>query len=123
MRSKVVHSKPLYNTIIQKEFDFYNILIYVLHISQYMHENENKVYIDVNEMADALQKRYRDYRGKKRGTFRAMVRKAYDELTEIFSRKPATRECAAYDDDDFEDVDVEVYSYYIFNCLVFYNIF
>ncbi|XP_012214772.1 nuclear valosin-containing protein-like isoform X2 [Linepithema humile] len=79
----------------------------IARVQTYMHENENKVYIDVNEMADALQKRYRDYRGKKRGTFRAMVRKAYDELTEIFSRKPTTRECAAYDDDDFEDVDVE----------------
>lgn len=79
-----------------------------------MHENENKVYIDVNEMADALQRRYRDYRGKKRGAFRTMVRKAYDELTEIFARKPLTRECSAYDDDDdddddFEDVDVEVF--------------
>lgn len=75
-----------------------------------MHENENKVYIDVNEMADALQRRYRDYRGKKRGAFRAMVRKAYDELTEIFAaRKPSTRECSTYDDDDFEDVDVEVF--------------
>jgi len=80
-----------------------------LYISQYMHENENKVYIDVNEMADALQRRYRDYRGKKRGPFRAMVRKAYDELTEIIARKPSTRECSAYDDDDFEDVDVEVF--------------
>lgn len=89
-----------------------------------MHENENKVYIDVNDMADALQKRYRDYRGKKRGTFRAMVRKAYDELTEIFSRKPTTRgEEYDDDDDDFEDVDVEVLRCYIFNRLVFFKIF
>ncbi|XP_029170437.1 nuclear valosin-containing protein-like [Nylanderia fulva] len=72
----------------------------------YMHENENKVYIDVNEMADALQRRYRDYRHKKRAAFRGMVRKAYDELTELFSRKPSTRE-PTFDDDDFEDVDVE----------------
>lgn len=75
-----------------------------------MHENENNVYIDENEMADALQRRYREYRGKKRGAFRAMVRKAYDELTEMLAKKPSTRECSAYDDDDdFEDVDVEVY--------------
>ncbi|KYM94792.1 Nuclear valosin-containing protein-like protein [Cyphomyrmex costatus] len=73
----------------------------------YMHDNENKVYIDVNDMADALQRRYRDYRGKKRGPFRRMVREAYDELTKIFSNKPSTRECSVYDDDDFEDVDVE----------------
>lgn len=76
---------------------------------QYMHENENKVYIDVNEMADALQRRYRDYRNKKRAAFRGMVRRAYDELTEIFARKPSVRESPAFDDDDFEDVDVEVF--------------
>ncbi|EFN84409.1 Nuclear valosin-containing protein-like [Harpegnathos saltator] len=58
-------------------------------------------------MADTLQRRYRDYRGKKRGAFRAMVRKAYDELTELFSRKPI-RDCSTYADDDFEDeVDLE----------------
>lgn len=81
-----------------------------------MHENENKVYIDVNEMADALQRRYRDYRNKKRAAFRGMVRKAYDELTEIFSKKPPMRESSTYEDDDFEDVDVEVFlllEYYI----------
>ncbi|KAL0107772.1 hypothetical protein PUN28_014802 [Cardiocondyla obscurior] len=76
-------------------------------VQTYMHENENKVYIDVNEMADALQRRYKDYRGKKRGAFRAMVRKAYDDLTELFAKKPSTHECSNYDEDDFEDVDVE----------------
>ncbi|XP_011643557.1 nuclear valosin-containing protein-like [Pogonomyrmex barbatus] len=78
-------------------------------VQMYMHENETKVYINVDEMADALQRRYRDYRGKKRGAFRAMVRKAYDELTEMFSKKSSTRERVTYDDDDdeFEDVDVE----------------
>lgn len=80
-----------------------------------MHENENKVYIDVNEMADALQRKYRDYRIKKRGPFRALVRKAYDELTELFSNKYCSRECSACDDEDEEDeVDIEV-----FICILF----
>lgn len=82
-----------------------------------MHENENKVYIDVNEMADALQRRYRDYRHKKRAAFRGLVRKAYDELTEIFSRKPSTRESPTYDENDFEDVDVEVFKYIALKCI------
>lgn len=74
-----------------------------------MHENENKVYIDVNEMADALQKKYKDYRIKKRGPFRALVRKAYDELTEMFAKKYCSREWPAYDDEDEEEeVDLEV---------------
>ncbi|KAL6445350.1 hypothetical protein ACFW04_002273 [Cataglyphis niger] len=79
----------------------------IARVQTYMHENENKVYIDVNEMADALQRRYRDYRNKKRAAFRGMVRKAYDELTAIFAKKPPIRESPTYDDDDFEDVDVE----------------
>ena len=79
-----------------------------------MHENENKVYIDVNEMADALQKKYRDYRIKKRGPFRALVRKAYDELTEMFAKKYCSREWPSYDDEDEEEeVDVEVFIYSI----------
>ncbi|XP_017794673.1 PREDICTED: nuclear valosin-containing protein-like [Habropoda laboriosa] len=77
-------------------------------VQTYMHENENKVYIDVNEMADALQRKYRDYRIKKRGPFRALVRKAYDELTEMFAKKYCSREWSAYDDEDEEEeVDVE----------------
>nr|XP_012152476.1 PREDICTED: nuclear valosin-containing protein-like isoform X3 [Megachile rotundata] len=77
-------------------------------VQTYMHENENKVYIDVNEMADALQRKYRDYRIKKRGPFRALVRKAYDELTERFAKKYCARDWPAYDDEDEEEeVDVE----------------
>lgn len=74
-----------------------------------MRENGNKVFIDVNEMADTLQKRYKDYRNKKRSAFRAMVRKAYDELTELFAKKPI-RDCPTYDDDYEDEVDIEVFS-------------
>ncbi|KAG7210368.1 hypothetical protein KM043_011903 [Ampulex compressa] len=77
-------------------------------VQTYMHENENRVYIDVNEMADSLQKKYRDYRIKKRGPFRALVRRAYDELTEMFAKKTPSHEWNAYEDEDDEDeVDVE----------------
>jgi len=56
-----------------------------------MRENENKMYIDINDMTDALQKRYIDYRSKKRSTFRTKVRKAYDEITEIHMKKTHMR--------------------------------
>ena len=104
-RIKVNIACTIFDTIVQRISLFFMLHLYV---PQYMHDNENKVYIDVNDMADALQKRYRDYRGKKRGPFRSMVRQAYDELTKIFSNKSSMRECSVYDDDDFEDVDVEV---------------
>lgn len=68
-----------------------------------MYENEDKVYIDVTEMADCLQRKYRDYRNKKRGPFRAMVRKAYDEITENLTRQADTH---WQDEDDEIDIDV-----------------
>ncbi|CAB0038386.1 unnamed protein product [Trichogramma brassicae] len=37
-------------------------------------------------MADTLQRKYRDYKGKKRGPFRALVRRAYDEITENLAK-------------------------------------
>ena len=75
-------------------------------VQTYMHENENRVYIDVNEMADAMQRKFRDYRIKKRGPFRALVRKAYDELTDMFAKKYCARDCCE-DEDDEDEVDVE----------------
>lgn len=78
-----------------------------------MHENENRVYIDVNEMADAMQRKFRDYRIKKRGPFRALVRKAYDELTEMFAKKYCARDCCE-DEDDEDEVDVEVFTRVLF---------
>ncbi|XP_043286241.1 nuclear valosin-containing protein-like [Venturia canescens] len=71
-------------------------------VQKFMYENEDKIYIDVNEMADSLQKRYRDYHTRKRSAFRNMVRRAYDEITENFSKKS---DCSA--DDDDEQVEIE----------------
>lgn len=70
---------------------------------QYLYENEDKVYIDVTEMADHLQKTYNDYRGKKQRPFRAMVRQAYDEITENL-----TRQSNAQWPEDEEEIDIEV---------------
>jgi len=84
-----------------------------------MRENENKVYIDVNDMADALQNRYMDYRSKKRSAFRAKVRKAYEIITEMHAKKTPMRDYPSHDD-DFEDDNIdEVYKYIIF-CIYVY---
>nr|XP_033330799.1 nuclear valosin-containing protein-like [Megalopta genalis]XP_033330800.1 nuclear valosin-containing protein-like [Megalopta genalis]XP_033330801.1 nuclear valosin-containing protein-like [Megalopta genalis] len=103
-KSKPVNNKP------KVDFSHRDLRdqLLISRVQTYMHENENKVYIDVNEMADTLQKKYRDYRIKKRGPFRALVRKAYDELTEMFAKKHCPCDWPAYEDeDDEEDVDVE----------------
>lgn len=73
-----------------------------------MHANEKKIYIDVIEMADHLQNHYRDYSGKKRGPFRALVRKAYDELSEMFANKSTPISTYNEDDDEDDEIDLEV---------------
>ncbi|XP_034950714.1 nuclear valosin-containing protein-like isoform X2 [Chelonus insularis] len=73
-------------------------------VQTYLCENEDKVYIDVNEMADSLQRKYRDYRQKKRGPFRALVRRAYDEITESFSKKS---DSLSRQDDYDDEVEIE----------------
>ncbi|KAK0084989.1 hypothetical protein PV325_005986 [Microctonus aethiopoides] len=73
-------------------------------VQMYLYDNEDKVYIDVNEMADSLQSKYRDYRTKKRGPFRALVRRAYDEITESFSKKS---DSLSRQDDYDDEVEIE----------------
>ena len=73
-----------------------------------MFENEDKVYIDVNDMADSLQRKYRDYRTKKRNTFRTMVRNAYDEITENL-KNPS--DSALWQDVD-DEINLEVYIFH-----------
>ncbi|XP_053593688.1 nuclear valosin-containing protein-like [Microplitis demolitor] len=73
-------------------------------VQMYLYENEDKVYIDVNEMADSLQRKYRDYRTKKRSAFRALVRRAYDEITESFSKKS---DSLSRQDDYDDEVEIE----------------
>lgn len=81
-----------------------------------MYENEDKVYIDVTEMADYLQRKYRDYRGKKRAPFRAMVRRAYDEITENLTRQADT-----HWQEDEDEIDIEVI--YNYSSIMYTNYF
>lgn len=70
-------------------------------------------------MADHLQRKYRDYRGKKRGPFRTLVRRAYDEITENL-----TRQSDSNWQDDEDEIDIEVRRFNsIFFCLCIENIF
>ncbi|XP_046736209.1 nuclear valosin-containing protein-like isoform X2 [Diprion similis] len=82
----------------------------VSRVYAFLLDNEDKTYIDVNEIADYLQKRYRDYRTKKRSAFRAMVRKAYNEIADGLAKKNDFNPNAPWqedEDDDDEDVELE----------------
>lgn len=62
-------------------------------------------------MADSLQRKYRDYRAKKRSAFRALVRRAYDEITESFSKKS---DSLSRQDEYDDEVEIEVYFVSVF---------
>ncbi|XP_014238661.1 nuclear valosin-containing protein-like [Trichogramma pretiosum] len=57
----------------------------VTRVTSYLSENPD-LFVDINDMADALQKKYRDFKGKKKGPFRILVRQAYNEITESMTR-------------------------------------
>lgn len=46
-------------------------------IQRYLKENNHRKYIDVNEMADVLQKQYVDYGRKKKTPFRNSVKQGW----------------------------------------------
>lgn len=68
-------------------------------VQMYLYENEDKVYVDINKMSDSIQKKYREYRNRKRGPFRDMVRKAYDAVNECLATRTSWK----------EDDEVELY--------------
>lgn len=72
---------------------------------QYLYENEDKVYIDVNSMADELRKRFREYRDIKREPFRQRVRRVYEELAKTLSESSDNYDLA---EDEGDNVQIEV---------------
>ncbi|CAH1968223.1 unnamed protein product [Acanthoscelides obtectus] len=53
-------------------------------IKKYLENNKSKGFINVNDMADELQRTYRDYANRKRSAFRASVNKAYSVVLEQY---------------------------------------
>ncbi|XP_023246991.1 nuclear valosin-containing protein-like [Copidosoma floridanum] len=78
--------------------------VLISRVKQYLYAHENEVYVCVDRMSDELQTTYRDYRNKKRTPFRAMVRRAYDEITENLTRQVDSN----WQDDDDDDINIEV---------------
>ncbi|VEN35679.1 unnamed protein product [Callosobruchus maculatus] len=53
-------------------------------IQKYLENNKSKDFINVNDMADELQRTYREYANRKRSAFRASVNKAYSVVLEQY---------------------------------------
>lgn len=52
-------------------------------VFQYL-EASDKTYVDINVMADDLQKKYREYANRKRNAFRGAVKKAYHVVLQSY---------------------------------------
>ncbi|KAG8226501.1 hypothetical protein J437_LFUL007383 [Ladona fulva] len=61
-----------------KRLPYFADNLMVPRVRQYMEDNKNKVYIDIDVMAKELQDKYVDYRKKKRDAFRNCVEKAFN---------------------------------------------
>lgn len=66
---------------------------------QYLEAKQNKQYININLMADELQRAYPDYERRKKSAFRALVKRAYNIILKSYSIVPA----ASSSDEDISD--------------------
>ncbi|KAL1518050.1 hypothetical protein ABEB36_001733 [Hypothenemus hampei] len=74
-------------------------------VKQYLESNtSNKTYVDINQMADDLQKEYREYSRRKKSAFRASVKKAYFIVLQSYGLddKDSSDEALVRDDSDQE---------------------
>ncbi|XP_060534583.1 nuclear valosin-containing protein-like [Cylas formicarius] len=53
-------------------------------VQKYLESNIDKTYVDINQMADDLQRRYKEYARRKRSVFRASVKKAYSIVLQSY---------------------------------------
>lgn len=54
-------------------------------VKQYLEENKDKVYVDIDDMVSALRRKYAEYGKKKRMTFKCIVEKAFSVVLKNYS--------------------------------------
>lgn len=69
-----------------------------------MEANVDKTYVDIGEMADYLQNRYKEYTKRKRSAFRGLVKRAYNIVLTSYGQFSAQNESSS-DLSEVEDVD------------------
>ncbi|KAL1518049.1 hypothetical protein ABEB36_001732 [Hypothenemus hampei] len=73
-------------------------------VKKYLESNIHKTYVDINQMADDLQKEYREYSRRKKSAFRASVKKAYSTVLQSYGLedKDSSDEALVSDDSEQE---------------------
>lgn len=73
MRPAVTSSEVAFSSICQVSLTRKCLLLYIN--LQYLEDNKDKVYVDIDDMVTELQRKYRDYAKRKRPAFKGMVEK------------------------------------------------
>ncbi|EEZ99985.1 Nuclear valosin-containing protein-like [Tribolium castaneum] len=71
-------------------------------VQKYLESNVDKTFVDINVMADDLQRSYREYARLKRNAFRAQVKKAYSIVLQSYGLEDQDNS-SSEDEDDSED--------------------
>lgn len=73
-----------------------------------MEENVDKTYVDIAEMANSLQTKYKEYSKRKRSAFRGLVKRAYTIVLNSYGAPQNADSSSEEDVEDVDDVDEEV---------------
>ncbi|XP_023023254.2 nuclear valosin-containing protein-like smid [Leptinotarsa decemlineata] len=74
-------------------------------VQKYLESNVDKTYVDINVMADDLQRQYREYSKRKRSVFRAAVNKAYSIVLQSYGLDEENSDGVQSDDSSIDPGD------------------
>lgn len=84
-------------------------------VQKYLESNIDKTYVDINQMADELQKKYREYAKRKRSAFRASVKKAYSVVLQSYGLEDSSDNDIVSDESEEENNDADKFSDSVLN--------
>ncbi|GLV45591.1 smallminded [Carabus blaptoides fortunei] len=79
----------------------------VQRVRQYLEANVDKTYVDIAEMADYLQNKYKDYSKRKRTAFRGLCKRAYSMVVRSYGAPVAHSSSESDIEDVCDDMDDE----------------
>lgn len=68
-----------------KHYPYFSDPAIVPRVKQYLEDNRDKVYVDIDEMVTELQRKYRDYSKRKRNIFKGLVEKAFSVVLKTYN--------------------------------------
>ncbi|XP_066155268.1 nuclear valosin-containing protein-like [Euwallacea fornicatus] len=103
LRSNNVPKKPVQRA---SKMPYLSDPTLVPRVQKYLENNIEKTYVDIEQMADELQKKYKEYAKRKLSPFRASVKKAYSIVLQSYGLEDKdSSDDVVSDDSDLESED------------------